>query len=106
MVETLTFRPRWLRLTLTALMAIAVVACGSGATAIDPSTLAGTWVGENILMTVTDTGAHLEMPCAPGTLLARLRKTLSAWAARSDAKPALLSLITRRCTPEGSWTPR
>ena len=68
MVETLTLRPRWLRLTLTALMAIVVVACGSGATAIDPSALAGTWVGENILMTVTDTGAHLEMPCAHGDI--------------------------------------
>ncbi len=72
MVETLTLRPRWLQLTLTALMAIVVVACGSGATAIDPSALAGTWVGENILMTVTDTGAHLEMPCAHGDIAGAL----------------------------------
>jgi len=62
MIETLTPRQ------LPALMAMVVVACGSGATAIDPSTLAGTWVGENIVMTVTDTGAHLEMPCAHGDL--------------------------------------
>jgi len=53
-------------------MAIVVVACGSGATAIDPSALAGTWVGENILMTVTDTGAHLEMPCAHGDIAGAL----------------------------------
>ncbi len=72
MVKTLTLRPRWLQRTLTALMAIVVVACGSGATAIDPSALAGTWVGENILMTVTDTGAHLEMPCAHGDIAGAL----------------------------------
>jgi len=53
-------------------MATVVVACGSGATAIDPSTLAGTWVGDNILMTVTDTGAHLEMPCAHGDIAGAL----------------------------------
>ena len=53
---------------LTPLMAMVVVACGSGATAIDPSSFAGTWGGENIAMTVTDAGAHLEMPCAEGDI--------------------------------------
>ncbi|HEX9485938.1 MAG TPA: hypothetical protein VF976_02645 [Gemmatimonadales bacterium] len=72
MVTTLTLRPRWLKLTLTALMAMVVVACGSGATAIDPSALAGTWVGENIVMTVTDSGAQLEMPCAHGDIAGAL----------------------------------
>jgi hypothetical protein len=70
MVITVTLRPRWLQLTLTALMAVIVGACGRGssATAIDPSSLAGTWVGDNVVMTVTDAGANLEMPCAHGDI--------------------------------------
>ena len=79
MVPTVTIRLRWLQLTLTALMAIVVVACGSGATAsdsgaiaIDPSSLAGTWVGQNVVMTVTEAGATLEMPCAHGDIAGAL----------------------------------
>jgi len=72
MVEILTLRPRWLRRTLASLMTIVVVACGSGTTAIGPSTLSGTWVGQNIVLTVTDTGAQLEMPCAHGDIAGAL----------------------------------
>lgn len=68
MVKALTLRWRRLQLRLTALMAVVVVACGSGTTAIDPSSLAGDWGGQNILMTVTDAGAHVDMPCAQGDI--------------------------------------
>jgi hypothetical protein len=74
-VTTVTLHPRWLRLALTALMASVLVACGSGsgetasdATAMDPASLTGTWVGQNVVMTVTDAGAHIEMPCSHGDI--------------------------------------
>jgi len=58
------------RLALAALLAAFAVACGPGSasTAIDPSTLVGTWVGEGVVLTVTDSGSHLERPCAHGDI--------------------------------------
>jgi hypothetical protein len=76
-VTTVTLHPRWLRLALTALMAGVLVACGSGSgsgetasdpTAMDPASLTGNWVGQNVVMTVTDAGAHIEMPCSHGDI--------------------------------------
>ena len=67
MVRSLTNHPRWLAPAV--LVAAVSVACGSGSgpmTLDDPSTLAGTWVAENVVLTVTDADAHLEMPCAHG----------------------------------------
>ena len=72
MVKTLTLRPLWIQLTLPALIAIRIVGCGSGGTPIDPSELAGTWGAENVVMTVTDVGAHLELSCAHGDVAGAL----------------------------------
>jgi hypothetical protein len=58
MVKTLTLRRRWTQLALPVLMAICIVGCGSG-TRTEPPELAGTWGADNIVMTVTDAGAHL-----------------------------------------------
>jgi hypothetical protein len=69
MMTAVTLRSRWLPLTL---LAIAAAACGSGATATDSEGLAGTWVGENVVLTVTDTGAQLEMSCASGEIAGAL----------------------------------
>ena len=108
MAKTLTFRPRWIQLTLPALIAIRVVGCGSGRTPIEPSELAGAWGGENVQMTVTDVGAHLELPCAPGDIAGALAQnpfSAGGTFVREHGGPAL-AMLTRRCTPGGSWAPR
>jgi hypothetical protein len=67
MVNTLTRRWCCIQLMLPVLIAIGFVGCGSG-TQTEPPELAGTWVADNIVMTVTDAGAHLELACAHGDI--------------------------------------
>jgi hypothetical protein len=59
------------RTSLISAITLLCVACGGGPAG--PSEIAdGTWGGDNVLLTVSDTGSHVEFGCAHGDMPGRL----------------------------------